>query len=77
MLREQGSALLEDDDFQLNGVGYQKIKEKVDDVDKSVDNYAENVDKLRQLELELENLHIRILTQKMRQFFMTSEMTIL
>ena len=77
LLREQGSALLEDDDFQLNGVGYQKIKEKVDDVDKSVDNYAENVDKLRQLELELEKRRQEYAAIQQKQEEQTQQQAIL
>ena len=54
ILREQGAALLEDDNFQLNETGYDKLNEKVNDVDKSVENCVDHVGKIKKLEQELE-----------------------
>ena len=53
------------------------MQEKVDDVDKSVDNYAENVDKLRQLELELEKRRQEYVAIQQKQEKQTQQQAIL
>ena len=53
-MNKEGAALLEDDNFQLNETGYDKLNEKVNDVDKSVENCVDHVGKIKKLEQELE-----------------------